>query len=489
MPLAPEWPLLLVCLHAPLGRDECRCLPQALAAADVEGLLAWVSRQGLAPLLYDRLQRLDLIDALPPSITTTLQRLYYANAVRNDLLYRELHGALRALQDAGITPIILKGAALAETVYAQRALRPMSDTDILIRPEAVDRAAAILADLGYTRPGPPQADAWRQADRYHIVLTKPSPAFNEWHLELHWHLDRPSRPFAIDLEGLWARARPVRIANTHALVLSPEDLLLHVCLHTCKHQFTFFGLRACCDIAATVRHYGATLDWAQVTQRAGQWQVAPYVYLPLRLAQELIGAAVPEAVLDGLRPEGFDARTLEWAGAEIFEDTTASPLFPELLKLWCGRWRVEKAAVVRRIFSPAVIARAYALAPTSKWVYLYYPVRATALVQRYGSVCWRLLRRDTHLHASVHRKTYLAAWLGPLSKGHLKQGWFSKGALHWTSRYTQGCAARKNYFKNGPFCSAFGLGRPQHPPCSCSRVTIRNHHLNQNQTHTRSHHS
>jgi hypothetical protein len=343
----------------------------------------------------------------------------------NDLLYRELHGALRALQDAGITPILLKGAALAETVYAQRALRPMSDIDLLVKPEAVSRAAAILAHLGYTRQPHPQTDTWVNAHAYEVVFTKAAPVANAWHLDLHWHLDRPGRPFAIDLDGLWARAQPAIIAQIKTLVLAPEDLLLHVCLHTCKHQFTFFGLRACCDIAAIIRSYGATLDWGQVTSRAAQWQIAPYVDLPLRLAQELVGAAVPEAVLDDLRPEGFDARMLVWAGAEILEETTAAPLFPALLQLWRGRWRVEKAAVVWRIFSPAVIAKAYALAPTSKMVYLYYPVRATDLLRRYGPVVWRLLRRDVHLRAAVHRKTHLAAWLGPLSKGPLKTGWFS----------------------------------------------------------------
>jgi hypothetical protein len=100
---------------------------------------------------------------------------------------------------------------------------------------------------------------------------------------------------------------------------------------------------------------------------------------------------------------------------------------------------------------PAAIARAYALAPTSKTVYLYYPVRAIALVRRYGSVCWRLLRRETHLHASVHRKVNLAAWLGPLSKAQLKQGWFSEVAQRWSSRSTQGGSVRNTRIKNGDF--------------------------------------
>jgi Uncharacterised nucleotidyltransferase len=64
-----------------------------------------------------------------------LKALYCATAIRNTLLYRELEALLRALRTLGAPVIALKGAALADTVYQDRALRPMSDVDLMVRKE------------------------------------------------------------------------------------------------------------------------------------------------------------------------------------------------------------------------------------------------------------------------------------------------------------------------------------------------------------------
>ena len=175
-------------------------------------------------------------------------------------------------------------------------------------------------------------------------------------LEVHWHLERPNRPFAIDLEGLWQRAVPATIAGVETRILAPEDSLIHLCLHACRHAGApmqegrlNFRLLSFCDMAEAIRHYSPSFDWAALARRAQQWGVAPYVYLPLQLARDLVGAAVPESVLAALEPKGFEARLLGWARDELLEDPGTSPLFPDLLRLWRGRWLRDRAAVVEKI--------------------------------------------------------------------------------------------------------------------------------------------
>jgi len=46
--------------------------------------------------------------------------------------YAELGQLLRSLKDRGVEVIVLKGAALAETVWKNIALRPMADMDLLV---------------------------------------------------------------------------------------------------------------------------------------------------------------------------------------------------------------------------------------------------------------------------------------------------------------------------------------------------------------------
>ena len=106
--------------------------------------------------------------------------------------------------------------------------------------------------MGYLLKERSKAKEWWTERHYHLVFIKNEATPTDIHLEIHWHIDRSSHPFTIDLDGMWERALPAIIAEVEALVLSPEDLLLHLCLHTCKHKLTG-GLRPFCDIAETIR--------------------------------------------------------------------------------------------------------------------------------------------------------------------------------------------------------------------------------------------
>ena len=64
-------------------------------------------------------------------------------------LQAHLAAFLRACAEAELPVIVLKGAALAETVYPRLGLRDFRDLDILVRPADAPRARAVLECLGY----------------------------------------------------------------------------------------------------------------------------------------------------------------------------------------------------------------------------------------------------------------------------------------------------------------------------------------------------
>jgi putative nucleotidyltransferase-like protein len=418
VPHAPALQVLLACLNLAPTRADVQRLRQALAhpALDWEQVVEAACRQGIAALVYHTFQRQDLMALVPHPAREGLQAFYYTNALRNRLLYQDLSQVLTALRALPSATIVLKGAALAETVYPQRALRPMSDVDLLVREDDLSRVEDALLALDYRFLDGGQSKAYYRAHHYHLTYVKSASTFQEMHVEVHWHLDRQRPAFAIDIVGFWHRAVPATIAGVDTLVLSPEDVLLHLCLHTCKHKFTFFGLRALGDIAATLQQYGPHMAWQSFCMRAEQWGTTPYVYLMLRLARDLVGAAVPDPVLRALKPAEFDERLLGWATAEMLEEQSTVPLFPALLDLWKGRGVRDRAALVAQLFARATIAESYALPPASKRVYVYYPVRFKDLVRRYGPVLWQLLCREPHVTARAEGKFRLAAWLKPFDR-------------------------------------------------------------------------
>ena len=87
--------------------------------------------QGVAPLLYYRIKRARMEQAIPTQTLLLLQESYYQNAARNLRLLHELKIILEKLNIKDIPVVVLTGAFLAAKVYANPALRSMRDLDIL----------------------------------------------------------------------------------------------------------------------------------------------------------------------------------------------------------------------------------------------------------------------------------------------------------------------------------------------------------------------
>src|SRR4029453_11246074 len=91
---------------------------------------------------------------------------------------------------------------------------------LLGRGEEVPQGAACLSELGYKVSS-------RVIPDYHIryVRRRATP------IEIHWGLTPPHLSTTVDLEGIFRRAAPLSIEGESALAMSPEDLLLHLCVH------------------------------------------------------------------------------------------------------------------------------------------------------------------------------------------------------------------------------------------------------------------
>lgn len=84
----------------------------------------------IAPLLYYILKKTDTNhEIVSENFTKRLKNIYRQFMAPNMLLHDELARVLKALQDAEVKVIVLKGAALAETVY-----KNMKKGTVLISP-------------------------------------------------------------------------------------------------------------------------------------------------------------------------------------------------------------------------------------------------------------------------------------------------------------------------------------------------------------------
>jgi hypothetical protein len=411
--------LLLDCLHLDASRVDADRLA-ALTETDWEALVTLAKEQKVCVLLTQQLKSRGLGAIVPEATMQILRDFYLQNAARNLRLCNELKRIVETLRADAVSPmgktipvIVLKGVHLATQVYDNIALRQMGDIDLLIPKEYLQRAADALAALGY-KPLKPYSIDVDVAVYRHLTTFIKSETGNVDIVEIHWTLTRPNQPYTIAIEALWARAVPLQIAGVDVSGLCTEDLLLHLCLHTSyQHQFAF-GLRPSCDIAYLIRRYGEALDWEIVQQRTSAWGWERGVYLALRVAQELVGAAVPDEVLRRLKPAAFEEALVATAKHQIFTERKATRTMRRNLAQLMRRNNLWASLqdFARSIFIPKIsLAKQYAISPHSPRIYLYYPVRFKDVLIRNGRTAWRILRKDPELAPVAEQTDDLLAWL------------------------------------------------------------------------------
>ena len=350
-----------------------------LSPAAWRELLASSEAHQVQPLLAQRVLSAVLSSGadVPDEIRTTLLAIERDTVERNMRRHRDFATAIRAL--AGKPVIVLKGMHLLSQIYESLAARSMIDIDLLVRTGDLRSSAVALESAGYSALQP-----YRISDEAKPFFMHHLPPFTMdggTTIELHWHVAMPApNSEGIDVAGMWERAVPARIAGVDVQVLSPEDLLLHLCIHATYGHRCQVSARASCDIAAVIQR--TEIDWPRFVERAVRWRVATGTYIALRLTRELLETPVPANVLAALEPENFDESLLTAALREPAEDPPIG-----VANYRMKRGALRKIAFVKdRVFVPReVIADDYNLRRSSLRVYAWYAVRAKDLLKRY----WR----------------------------------------------------------------------------------------------------
>ncbi|TFG54321.1 MAG: hypothetical protein E4H37_00590 [Gemmatimonadales bacterium] len=390
------------------------------SGATVEGLTpsAWDSvadqaaQQKLGPLAYHRLTAgLDALP-IPGPVRERLRTFYAVGQLRNTLLLRDAVHVIGALQAAGVPVMVLKGLHLAVQVYSEPGLRTMSDIDIMVPERDLAKAEHVMVGLGFGPLPRPDLEEFCRRSNHLARLSRPKSV----PVEVHWTIERPTSPFTIDVDALWRRAQPIALGGLEVLALSPEDLLLHLCLHTSyHHRFDRMALKGLVDIDMVVAAFEGRLDWRQVARTARDWNAESYVYSTLRLATMILETPVPKAALASLDRKMEDETIIELA--RQFALTPIVDLPPGFREVRASRSLPKRAAsVARGIFLPRRhMRRLYGLRDGSPLVYLYYGVRVFDLLRHRGALGLQVLLHTRRVQPALFREAArkrIAAWVG-----------------------------------------------------------------------------
>lgn len=379
----------------------------SLSQADWEYLLITCARYGLRPLIYFNLRLLFDEDCIPVFVQDDLREAHLESAYKNMLIFRHAGILLSALESEDVPVIGLKGIFLLENIYNNIAARALGDIDIMVKKEDLQVAINILINLGYTMETY-FSPIDQNTDIKHVSPMKNADGLS---VEIHWTILNEEEPFAIDPDGLWDRAVPVNIAGVDVLALSPEDLVLHLCLHFAYQHHLNLGLRGLNDVTEVLQHYNKQLDWARLDVLSQKWGVGRVVWLALSLTVKLLGAPVPQDVLNRLEPEKVESWVLPNARSIVLNAREKAALMtPDLADFASEKGFLNRIKLIMsRIFLPKLIlARLYGVPPSSVLIYGCYFRRLKELIQQYGFSIRNILKNESDVVSSVEDQQGIA---------------------------------------------------------------------------------
>lgn len=278
------------------------------AGGDWDDLIIHAMVLGLAPQLYHHLTRWR--SKIPIRARARLAAAHAAHAERNEAIFQQLGEFLAICHTQALHPIALKGVHLAACYYAEPALRPMNDIDLLFTPATLPAAEEALAALGYGgkyKSAESGAGVTKHTSTFRRTTAGSGSTSNPYlstdsdrTIEPHGSLEESWFGLKVDITpGIRQRAETAVLGEHSCLVLAPEDLLLHLCLHFCFHLIQGSpSLVQLADLLTVCQKQ--TIHWDLFVQRAVAHEAASFALAGLHLAVNLLNAPVPTAVFVNL---------------------------------------------------------------------------------------------------------------------------------------------------------------------------------------------
>lgn len=261
----------LLILLGYVGRTEAedRAVRDHFAGVEDFEVLWHLARDNrVEPRVCGELERLGLLEAVPAPVRDRFRE--QASRVREHNRERLVaaSGVLRSLAARGVGVAVVKGVAFGVTIYGDPGYKRMNDVDVFARRRDLDAIEAIYREHGFF----PIAERVGGSPERQLQLTHHLPPYVNADLSCMLGTDydfrAPLLGHDFDLDGVWARVRPLRLDGVELATLGPEDTLHHVCVHLERFRT---GVRDIMDVHNVV-FTEPNLDWERfeaLVDRAG----------------------------------------------------------------------------------------------------------------------------------------------------------------------------------------------------------------------------
>lgn len=254
--------VLSLCAAPPDSAAVAQPFASALARVLSFDALAMAAEQhGLEPLVLAHVERTGM--AIPAAVRDRLRARRTQHAHAAAVRTRVVADVNRAMAQAGVPFLVLKGAALAHLVYSDPRLRPMRDVDLLVRRADAGRALDVLRGCGF---GPGGAAV--PARHHHLQAMARTLDGATVTIELHHEL-LVRTPFIVSraYDDVVGRSQRFMWGGLVYQTLGCDDMLWHVYAHAFVINPTRPGavrLVSVADLVHATEAWIDQLDWERL---------------------------------------------------------------------------------------------------------------------------------------------------------------------------------------------------------------------------------
>jgi hypothetical protein len=189
-------------------------------AVDVQELVEVAIKNGVAAILFQAIA--DQQVACPEELKQGLKKAYMSNLLRNTKIESVWQELKQTIEQLGFPYIPLKGIYLSQYVYADPSLRPMSDIDVLMKPDQADTLYVKLLEQGAVSAEPGYVP-WQSTTDHHL----PGLTYRGVYIELHRGLFPEDATYNLPVHQVWAAS----VSQHSTQSIHPHMNLIYFCLH------------------------------------------------------------------------------------------------------------------------------------------------------------------------------------------------------------------------------------------------------------------
>ena len=220
-------------------------------------LLALHAQQGTGALVFPAVLTQDDI---PVAAKMQMKAMCMSTMQQHVKLQHTLEQAWRALTEAGIHAVLMKGAGLA-ALYPEPQMRPWGDIDLFVGKDQYHPACAVMRN---TFPDALKFD--EELDHYkHYNLIADGISIEVHRVSVGLQHPIDAQRYARMEEQGMTRAEELTINGLTVRVPEPTFNALFVCMHSWEHMTTQgANIRQLCDLALLLHTYAKRIDEAQL---------------------------------------------------------------------------------------------------------------------------------------------------------------------------------------------------------------------------------